>query len=78
MSESTVTKQPESVPQAGPEPAEPPVNPSELFDKAQLHFFGAEDSHAGGVIGKMLSLFFLYTVVVMALVAVWTFAVSGN
>jgi hypothetical protein len=70
MSESTATKQ--------PEPAEPPVNPDEVFDKTQLKYFDAEDGHAGGVLGTMLSLFFFYTVIVMALVAVWTFAVVGE
>ena len=70
MSETTATKH--------PEPAEPAVNPDEVFDRVQLKHFDAEDGHAGGVIGKMLSLFFLYTVIVMALVAIWTFAVVGD
>ena len=52
--------------------------PEELFDKAQLKFFDSEDTHAGAAIGKMLSLFFLYTVVAMALVAYWTFRVVAE
>ena len=56
------------------QPDVPPVIPPPgLFDKDDLTYFGAEDRHAGGVIGKMLSLFFFYTVIVMLLVAIWTF-----
>ena len=68
----------ESIRAKDPEPAEPPVNPDEVFDKIQLKYFDSEDGHAGGVLGTMLSLFFFYTVIVMALVAVWTFAVVGE
>lgn len=70
MSESTATNNPES--------AEQSTNSEDLFQKTDLTFFDSEDTHAGSVIGKMLSLFFFYTVVVMALVAVWTFAVVGK
>lgn len=58
-----------------------PTSPSpqeELFDKSQLKYFDNEDTHAGAAIGKMLSLFFLYTVVAMALVAYWTYTVVAN
>ncbi len=70
MSETTATNQ--------PEPAESPATPDPLFDKTQIKFFDSEDGHAGSVIGKMLSLFFLYTVFAMSLVAYWTFSVVGS
>lgn len=70
MSESTATSNPESKDQT--------IAPDELFQKTDLTYFDSEDGHAGNVIGKMLSLFFLYTVVVMALVAYWTFAVVAE
>jgi hypothetical protein len=70
MSEPTVTKH--------PEPAESAIAPDELFDKTQLKYFDSEDGHAGSVIGKMLSLFFLYTVLAMSLVAYWTFSAVGE
>ena len=71
MTETTATKSPES---ADTHPT--PAAPDEMFDKTDLRFFDAEDGHAGSVIGKMLALFFLYTVVVMAMVAYWTFSVT--
>jgi hypothetical protein len=52
--------------------------PEELFDRAQLRYFDSEDTHAGAAIGKMLSLFFLYTVLAMSLVAYWTFRVVAE
>jgi hypothetical protein len=71
MSETTASKSPESRDaNAAPDESE------ETFNKADLHFFDAEDGQAGSVIGKMLALFFLYTVIVMALVAYWTFSVA--
>lgn len=70
MSEPTTIKNPD-------QPSSP-TPPSELFDKAQLQYFDKEDTHAGAAIGKMLSLFFLYTVFAMALVAYWTFAVVAD
>ena len=53
-------------------PAEP------LFDRATIHEFGEEDREAGTAIGKMLALFFLYTVIVMSFVAWWTFRSIGE
>lgn len=70
MSEPTATSNPEST--------NPPTNPDELFHKSDLTFFDSEDGHAGSVIGKMLSLFFLYTVLAMAIVAYWTFSVVSK
>ena len=43
-----------------------------LFDEQELADFESDDHHAGRAIGKMLSAFFLYTVIVMTLVALWT------
>ena len=50
--------------------------PAELFNRAELKHFDSEDRQAGGAIGKMLALFFLYTVIAMSAVAYWTFSVS--
>ncbi len=69
MSEPTETSSPTS--------AEAPMAVDDMFAKTDLKFFDAEDGHAGGVIGKMLSLFFFYTVIVMSLVAYWTIKVSS-
>jgi hypothetical protein len=52
--------------------------PAELFDKTDLKYFDSEDTHAGAAIGKMLSLFFLYTVLAMSLVAYWTWSVVSE
>lgn len=49
-------------------PAEPP------FTKQEVAQFEADDAEAGRAIGKMLSLFFLYTAIVMSIAAWWTFA----
>ena len=43
------------------------------FDREQVAEFDEEDRQAGGAIGKMLALFFLYTVLVMTFVAWWTY-----
>jgi hypothetical protein len=59
--------------QAATAPAEPTTAehsaPAEehLFDRDELRQFGADDVEAGQNICKMLSLFFFYTVIVMAL-----------
>ena len=49
-----------------PTTAEPPVE-EPLFNRQELKQFGADDVEAGRNICKMLSLFFFYTVIVMAL-----------
>ena len=46
----------------------------ELFSRSDLKQFAADDVEAGSAIGKMLTGFFAYTVVVMSLVAWWTFS----
>jgi hypothetical protein len=45
-----------------------------LFDEQELAEFQSDDRHAGRAIGKLLAGFFLYTVVVMTIVALWTLA----
>ena len=49
-----------------------------LFQEAELEQFDADDTEAGAAIGKMLSFFFLYTIVVMSIAAWWTFASVAN
>jgi len=43
------------------------------FAPEELKQFSADDAEAGRAIGKMLSLFFLYTVIVMVISTVATF-----
>ena len=43
-----------------------------MFDVKEIAQFDADDVAAGRAIGKMLSFFFLYTVVAMSIVGVWT------
>ena len=45
----------------------------ELFRPEEIREFDAEDAEAGRAIGKMLSLFFVYTVIVMALSTWFTY-----
>lgn len=47
---------------------------AELFDQAELRQFEADDVEAGRAIGKMLSILFIYTVIAMSLVSLWTVA----
>jgi len=57
------------------EPAAAPATADEeLFSRSDLKQFAADDVEAGSAIGKMLTAFFAYTVVVMSLVAWWTFS----
>jgi hypothetical protein len=48
-----------------------------LFTDEELKQFDADDTQVGGAIGKMLALFFLYTVFAMSIVAWWTFNSGG-
>lgn len=61
----------------GPAVADEQQNP---FSKEDLRSFDADDVEAGAAIGKMLSLFFLYTVIVMTIstVATWWWVSSPN
>ncbi|MBT4864873.1 MAG: hypothetical protein HON53_07145 [Planctomycetaceae bacterium] len=45
-----------------------------LFSDEEIKQFDADDTEVGSAIGKMLSLFFLYTVLAMSLVAWWTYS----
>lgn len=54
--------------------AEPPAGP--LFEDFELTKFDDDDVEAGSAICKMLSLFFLYTVLAMAIVGYWTYSAS--
>ena len=62
------------------EPAETEQSPTvELhFDKQDLEQFEADDVTAGRAIGKMLSIFFLYTLLAMAYSAWWTWGTLTN
>lgn len=42
------------------------------FDRQEINSFSKDDGHAITVIGKMLVLFFFYSLLVMAAVAGWT------
>ncbi|RMG35070.1 MAG: hypothetical protein D6725_13155 [Planctomycetota bacterium] len=55
-----------------------PPPPEEVFDHDDLEHFEEDDIDAGRTIGKMLSFLFVYTVIVMTVVAVWTWTVAGH
>ena len=57
---------------AGHPPATAAAIPELPFTERQIDQFDADDGDAGRAIGKMLALFFLYTVVAMSIVAYWT------
>ncbi len=50
----------------------------ELFSNAEVREFEAADGEAGRAICKMLCILFIYTVIAMSIVALWTAAVSNN
>lgn len=54
-----------------------PVPLDEAFEPKEIEEFESEDTIAGRAIGKMLSWFFLYTVIVMSLAAYWTYLSSS-
>lgn len=56
------------------ETATPTTTEEDLFSRDDLKQFASDDVQAGSAIGKMLSFFFLYTVLAMSLVAWWTFS----
>ena len=47
----------------------------ELFSRRELDQFARDDEEAGRRIGKILATLFIYTVVAMSVVVVWTFQV---
>jgi|GEM_PF-2745448 len=51
----------------------PPAAP---FDSDDVRSFQEDDSTAASVIGKMLVAFFFYSLIVMAIVAWWAYAVT--
>ncbi len=52
---------------------EPAAATGELFDKAELAEFVADDQLAGRQICKMLSALFVYTLIAMSTAATWTY-----
>lgn len=54
------------------EHAEPQKPLDELFQATEIEQFDQDDVQAGRAIGKMLSFFFLYTIIAMAISAWWT------
>lgn len=50
----------------------------QLFEDEELKQFDHEDVAAGGNIGRMLAFFFLYTVIVMSIVALWTYSAISD
>ena len=49
-----------------------PATEEPLFTAVEIEQFEADDVVAGSAIGKMLSILFLYTVLVMSFVGWWT------
>ena len=49
----------------------------ELFSEDDIKQFDADDNAAGKAIGKMLSLFFFYTVIAMTITGLWTYMSLG-
>lgn len=49
------------------------VATNELFEKAELQQFVADDQAAGRAICKMLSALFVYTLIAMSAAAAWTY-----
>ena len=47
----------------------------ELFSKQELNQFARDDEEAGRRIGKILATLFIYTVIAMSVVILWTFQV---
>lgn len=52
------------------------VATQELFARQEIVQFGQDDRQAGSAIGKMLALFFFYTVIAMTFVGLWTWYVT--
>lgn len=54
------------------ETAAPAETPEPLFSNADLREFESDDSAAGQIICKMLSILFIYTLIAMSIVSIWT------
>ncbi|MEX0702064.1 MAG: hypothetical protein WD069_08205 [Planctomycetales bacterium] len=73
--EAPTDAEPTVPPLHGPDdPDRPAAAPADPFHRDDLALFDADDTSAGSHIGKMLAFFFLYTVIVMTIVAWWTLA----
>ncbi len=55
-----------------------PVAPAPLFDRGEISQFGADDTEAVSTIGKMLTGFFLYSLLAMGAVVLVTVATRHN
>lgn len=60
------------------EHAPQPDDDGPKFTPQEVAGFDADDAIAGRNIGRMLTLFFLYTVIAMSLVSYWTYCASSN
>lgn len=63
MTESAAVTTAEHAPAASSEP---------LFSKEDIAGFESDDVAAGRIIGKMLSILFIYTLIGMSIVSYWT------
>ena len=66
---STETRNLSIEPSEGDEP--------ELFSRKELRQFSAEDAQAGRAIGTILITLFVYTIVAMTIVIIWTYRTVG-
>mgnify|MGYP003627985825 CR=1 FL=1 len=58
--------------EAATETAPPAETPEPLFSNADLRDFESDDVAAGRIICKMLSILFIYTLIAMSIVSIWT------
>lgn len=60
--------------EAAIETAAPTETPQPLFSNEELRGFESDDVAAGKIICKMLSILFIYTLIGMSIVSIWTAA----
>lgn len=58
--------------EAASETTAPAETPEPLFSNADLREFESDDVAAGRIICKMLSILFIYTLIAMSIVSLWT------
>jgi hypothetical protein len=58
------------------ETGEPMAYPGSEFDRQELAGFSADDTEATANIGKMLTIFFFYSLIAMMCVSLWTYLVA--
>lgn len=58
--------------EAASETTAPVETPEPLFSNADLREFESDDVAAGRIICKMLSILFIYTLIAMSIVSLWT------